>query len=76
MHYKMRYSKKYDNHIINDIFKNEISILRIKRSYIVINANDNYSEFFYLLNKYYKNCFVCDFNNQRYFYLRDIKMLV
>ena len=76
MHYKMRYSKKYDNHIINDIFKNEISILRIKRSYIVINSNNNYSEFFYILNSFYKNCLVCDFINQRYFYLRDIKMLV
>ena len=76
MHYKMRYLKRCDNHIINDIFKNEISILKIKRSYIVINANKDYSEFFGILNKYYKNCLVCDFNNQSYFYLSDIKTLV
>ena len=76
MHYKMRYFKKYDNHIINDIFNDEISILKIKKSYIVINSNSNYSEFFSILNNYYKTCLVCDFNNQNYFYLSDIKTLV
>ena len=76
MHYKMRYLKKLDNHIINDIFNSEISILRIKRSYIVINSNRDCSEFFSILNNFYKTCLVCDFNNQRYFYLSDIKTLV
>ena len=76
MHYKMRYIKKYDNHIINDIFNDEISILRIKKSYIVINTNKDYSEFFSILNNFYKTCLVCDFNNERYFYISDIKTLV
>lgn len=76
MHYKMRYSKKLDNHIINDIFNDEISILRIKKSYIVINSNRDFSEFFNIINYFSKTCLVCDFNNQRYFYLSDIKTLV
>ncbi len=76
MHNKMRYLKRKDEHIINDLWKNEISIMKIKKSYIVINSNNDYSEFFDILKKYYKGCLVCDFNNQKYFYLRNIKMLV
>lgn len=76
MHNKMRYLKRCDNHIINDIFKNEISILKIKKSYMIINSNNIYTEFFSILKYYYKNCLVCDFNNQKYFYLSDIKTLV
>ena len=76
LHNKMRYIKRKEEHIINDIFKNEISIMKIKKSYVVINSNCNYSEFFNILNYFYKNSFVCDFNNQDYFYLSDIKMLV
>lgn len=76
MHNKMRYLKRKDEHIINNLWKNEISIMKIKKSYIVINSNNDNSEFFNLLNKFYKNCLVCDFNNQTFFYLRNIKMLV
>ena len=64
------------NKIVKDTFNSEISILRIKRSYIVINSNRDCSEFFSILNNFYKTCLVCDFNNQRYFYLSDIKTLV
>ena len=76
MHNKMRYLKRNEDHIINDIWKNEISIMKIKKSYIIINSNNNFTEFFNIINYYYKDCLVCDFINQSYFYLRDIKMLV
>ncbi len=75
MHYKMRYSKKYDNHIINDIFKNEISIMKIKKSYIIINSNKKNTEFLKILNYFYKECLVYDFINQEYFFANE-KILV
>ena len=69
MHNKMRYLKRNEDHIINDLFKNEISIMKIKKSYIIINSNNNYTEFFDIINYFNKYCLVCDFNNQKYFYL-------
>lgn len=76
LHNKMKYSKKGDTHIINDIFKDEISIMRIKNSYIVINTNKNFTDFFKIINELSQDCFVCDFINDDYFFLRKIKMLV
>ena len=72
----MRYLKRNEDHIINDIWKNEISIMKIKKSYIIINSNNNFTEFFNIINYYYKDCLVCDFINQSYFFLIYIKMLV
>ena len=76
LHNKLIYSKKGDEHIINNLFKNEISIMKVKRSYIVINSNKNYTEFFNILYYFYKDCLICDFINQDYFLLDNIKMLV
>ena len=76
LHNKMIYSKRYDEHIINNLFKNEISVMKIKKSYIIINSNKNYTEFFNIISFFYRNCLVCDFVNQDYFLLDNIKMLV
>ncbi len=76
LHNKMKYSKKNDTHIINDIFKDEISIMRVKNSYIVLNTNTNYSFFFEYLNSEIKELLVCDFINDDYFFLSKIKCLV
>ena len=48
-HDEMVYSKNHDEHIINNLYKDEISILIIKSTYILINANRNYSSFFTIL---------------------------
>ncbi len=76
MHNKMIYVKKGKNHIINNLYKDEISVLKVKRSYILINSNKNYTEFFNILAKENKDYFVCDFINNDYFFLSNIKMLV
>lgn len=76
LHNKMIYSKRGEEHIINNLFKNEISIMKVKKSYIVINSNKNYTEFFNILYYFYKNCLICDFVNQDYFLLDNLKMLV
>lgn len=76
MHTKMKYSKKGDEHILNNLYKDEVSVLKVKTTHILINSNKSYTEFFVLLNNYDPNLFVCDFNNHDYFFLSNIKLLV
>lgn len=76
LHTKMKYSKKGEDHILNNLYKDEISILRVKTTHILINSNKSYTEFFALLNQFDSSLFVCDFNNHDYFFLSDIKLLV
>ena len=75
-HKEMIYSKSGNDHIINNLYKDEVSILTIKKAYILINVNKNYSTFFNVINKLGNNYFVCDFTNKDYFWINDIKMLV
>ncbi|MDD6879492.1 MAG: sporulation inhibitor of replication protein SirA [bacterium] len=76
MHKKMTYSKKNNSHIINNLYKDEISVLVAKKAYILINSNKNFTEFFNILAQSNKNYFVCDFNNNDYFFISSVKMLV
>jgi len=76
LHNKMKYCKKQDEHIINNLYRDEVSIMKIKRNYIVINSNKNCTEFFEFLKEKDDNIFVCDFINHDYFYVNQLKMLV
>ena len=76
MHQSMPYSKRSNIHYINNLYKDEISRLTIKESYIKIEAEQTMSSFFGVLEYYYRDYFVCDFKNQNYFFLSDIKTLV
>lgn len=75
-HNDMVYSKSGNEHIINNLYKDEISVLTIKNSYILITANHNYSSFFNIINEFGNEYFICDFTYQDYFWLNDLKMLV
>ena len=75
-HNTYTYSKNGEKHIINNLYKDEVSVLKVKSTHILINANKSYTEFFVLLNQYDPNFFVCDFNNHDYFFLSNIKLLV
>ena len=76
LHNKMTYVKKKDNHIINNLYKDEVSALKVKYSYILINTNKSYTEFFNVLALDNRNYFVCEFINNYYFLLSNIKILV
>ncbi|CCZ59231.1 unknown [Clostridium sp. CAG:710] len=76
LHNKMTYVKKKDNHIINNLYKDEVSALKVKYSYILINTNKSYTDFFNVLALDNRNYFVCDFINNDYFFLSNIKILV
>ena len=76
LHNKMTYVKKGDNHIINNLYKDEVSALKVKYSYILINTNKSYTDFFNTLALDNRNYFLCDFINNDYFFLSNIKILV
>ena len=70
------YSKLRGIHVINDLYKDEISSLDIKYSYILIECNQNTSSFFSILSEASNDFFICDFVNEDYFWLSDTKVLV
>ncbi len=75
LHKKMPYSKSGNQHIMNNLYKDEVSILVVKNSHILITSNHNYSSFFpYLLEKDH-HYFVCDFSYNDYFWLKQVKTL-
>lgn len=76
MHNKMTYVKKGKNHVINNLYKDEITVMKVKKAFILINCNKSYTEFFNVLATNNENYFVCDFINKDYFFLDNIKMLV
>ena len=76
MHNDPIYTKLDNEHIINNLYKDEVSILNIKKSHIILDCNNSYSSFFNLLNKYNKNYFICDFNENDFFFLSDIELVV
>lgn len=75
-HKDMVYTRTDKEHIINNLYKDEISILTIKNSHVLLTTNHSYSSFFNILIDYNPCFFVCDFENQDYFFLNDIKILV
>ena len=76
MHNDLIYTKLDNEHIINNLYKDEVSILKIKKSHIVLDSNSSYSTFFNFLNEYNKNYFICDFKSGDYFFLTDIELVV
>lgn len=76
LHNKMKYTKRRDEHIINNLYKGEVSVMKIKRSYIIINSNKNCTEFLDFLSMESGNIFVCDFINHDYFFVNKLKSLV
>ena len=74
-HDKMIYSKNGNNHIINNLYQDEVSIMEIKNTYILIETNKNYTDFFKTISEFGEEYFVCDFTNHDYFWINDIKIL-
>lgn len=63
----------YDNcHIIENIYNNEITKLIINNTFIKIISNVDYPSFFDILDSYFDNIFICDFDNYDYFWLSEV----
>lgn len=74
-HDEMYYSKIENEHIINDIYRNEVSILKVNKYNLVLESNKNYSSFLEYLLKLNNDYFVCDFLEQDFFFISDIKKI-
>ena len=72
---KYLYSKNGEKHIINNLYKDEVSVLTVKNSYLLITTNQNNTSFFQILDQYASDFFICDFSNMDYFWLSSLKML-
>ncbi len=68
-HEDIPYSKRGNVHYINNLYRDEVSRLIVKRSYIRLETEQLNSSFFDILKKYSNNYFVCDFKNYSYFFL-------
>ncbi len=73
---KMIYSYANDEHVINDLYLNEVSILRVKSSTIRIETNVEMPTFLKDLKSFHGNLFVCNFKEQEYFFLKNAKVRV
>lgn len=73
MHRDMVYSKMESEHIINDLYHDEVSILKVKSSHLLLESNKSYSSFFKLLNIINPNYFVCDFKEKDFFFIYNIE---
>lgn len=76
LHLEMVYSKRDHIHHINNLYQDEVSTLEVKNTHIRIESDIDVSSFFSVLSEYQLNYFVCDFKNQDYFWLNEIKTLV
>ena len=66
---KIMYSNSLNEHIINNLFLNEISILTVKNCTIKIESNVINPSFFDNLKDTNMYLFVCDFKNKNYFFI-------
>ena len=62
-------------HNYNDYYTNESTKLFINNSYIKIDTNTNTPSFFKDM-RVFKNIFVCDFDNNDYFMLKDACLII
>lgn len=72
MHQDIPYLKRKDVHIINNLYKDEVSRLTIKRSYMKLEIEQKFSSFFDIIDKYSNNLFVCEFYYQDFFFLHEM----
>lgn len=75
LHRDIPYSKRGNVHYINNLYKDEVSRLTIKKSYIRLETEQLNSSFFEVLKKYSSNYFVCDFKNYNYFFLSNSNLI-
>lgn len=66
---KIMYSNCGNEHIINNLFINEITILTVKNPNIKIESNINKPSFLEDLKDFNMNLFVCDFKNNNYYFI-------
>ena len=69
---ELEYSRLDDGHMIKNLYSEEITFLKVFHSHVRIKTNNNYSSFFNSIQEYDENIFVCDFENQDFFWVNKI----
>ncbi|MBR4618633.1 MAG: sporulation inhibitor of replication protein SirA [Bacilli bacterium] len=72
LHKDIPYSKRGNIHIFNNFYLGEITTMEIKNKYIKITSTKDQNYFFQSLLNYNKHLFVCDFENNDYFFLESL----
>ena len=73
---KIMYSYNNNEHILNNLFLNEISILTVKNSNIRIDSNIENPSFLKDLEDLKGPYFVCNFKDQDFFFIKSNKIKV
>ena len=73
---KIMYTCNENEHIINNLFLNEISILTVKNPNIKIETNTEKPSFIQDLKELKMHLFVCDFKEQNYYFITKKKSKV
>ncbi len=76
LHKEICYNKREHKHIINHLYKDEISVLEVKRTHLKLETNKDFSTYFNILGNYDINYFICDFKKLDFFWLASLKVLV
>ena len=71
MHQDIPYTKRKDIHEIHNLYKDEISKLRINNFYMKLELDQDFSSFYKYLIKKENNLFVCNFKITDFFFLED-----
>ena len=69
MHKDIPYIKKQDIHIINNLYKDEVSRLRINNFFMRLELEQEYSSFYEYLKNKEDNLFICNFKETDFFFL-------
>ncbi len=69
--YHTNYKRRF---LLKNSYLNEIILIDIKYSCIILVTTNNFSPIFKIFNLYNKKIFVCDFENNDYFWLKDVYM--
>lgn len=65
----LEYSRIEDGHMIKNLYSEEISFLKVFYSHVRIKTNNDFSSFFSSIQNFDDNIFVCDFENEDFFWI-------
>ncbi len=66
---ELEYFRIDDGHMIKNLYSDEITFLKAFNTHVKIKTNNNCSTFFNSIQEYDENIFVCDFENQDFFWI-------
>ena len=70
LHKNVPYIKKKDIHIINNLYNDEVSRLRINNFFMKLELDQDYSSFYKYLKNKEDNLFICNFKETEFFFLQ------